>query len=64
LEGALNQAVIRTDLKWGPVQALPDSCFTAVAGVFTCPDRVQQLVDFLLKLQDQTAFGVVANEIF
>jgi hypothetical protein len=46
------------------VKALPDSCFTAVTGVFTCPDRVQQLVDFLLKLQDQTAFGVVANEIF
>lgn len=64
MEVAPNQAIIRTDLKWGPVKALPDSCFTAVTGVFTCPDRVQQLVDFLLKLQDQTAFGVVANEIF
>lgn len=46
------------------MKALPDTGFAAVTGVFAGPDRVQQLADFLLKLQKGSPFGVVADEIF
>ena len=54
----------RIDSKARAMKALPDTGFAAVTGAFVGPERVQQFADFLLKLQNGSPFGIVADEIF
>lgn len=51
----------RTESERRMVKDLPDTGFTVDNGVFICPDRGQQIVYSLLKLQGQTSCSLVVR---